>query len=131
MESDKAGISKSYRITFEFRPEYLYVYVSGERDSYEISRQYWQEVADFCGEKKVKKVLIEEDIPEAVSMMEVYRFASEIPLMGFFGIRVAFVDRFTEQHDLNQFGELVAVNRGLYGKLFNDIKEAEKWLLAE
>lgn len=131
MESNKAGFSKPYQITFEFRHEYLYVYVAGMRDSYEISRQYWQEVADICAEKKIKKNLIEEDIPELVSMTEVYRLASEIPTMGFFGIRVAFVDRYTEQHDLNQFGELVAVNRGLYGKLFNDITEAEKWLLVD
>lgn len=131
MESDKAGASKPYQITFEFRPEYLYVYVTGEHDSYEISKQYWQEVADFCGENKISKVLIEEDIPESVSLTEVYRLASEIPMMGFFGIRVAFVDRFIEHNELNQFGELVAVNRGLHGKIFNDIKEAEKWLLAE
>lgn len=64
-------------------------------------------------------------------MGEMYQLASEIPQLVFFGIRIAFVDRFIEQQDSNEFGELVAVNRGLYGKIFNDFKVAEKWLLAE
>lgn len=113
------------------RSRYLYAYVSGEHDSYEISRSYWQEVSDECARQKAARVLIEEDIREAVSMGEMYRLASEIPELGFFGIRIAFVDRYVEHQDLNQFGELVAVNRGLYGRLFNDIETAEKWLLSE
>jgi hypothetical protein len=131
MNSSDSKPAKPYQISFEQRPEYLYVYVTGERDSYEISRQYWQEVADQCGRASTKNVLIEEDIPEAISMGEMYQLASEIPSLGFFGIRIAFVDRYIEQQELNQFGELVAVNRGLHGKIFNDVNEAEKWLLSE
>ena len=127
----KSDSPESYNISFEYRPEYLYVYVSGEHDSYAISRQYWQQISDECAVNKIKRVLIEEDIPEMVSMGEMFQLASEIPEMGFFGIRIAFVDRYIEQQDLNHFGELVAVNRGLHGKIFNDVTEAEKWLLAE
>lgn len=64
-------------------------------------------------------------------MGEMYQLASEIPQLGFFGVRIAFVDRYIEQQDLNEFGEFVAVNRGLHGKIFNDVKEAEKWLLSD
>lgn len=122
--------SRPYQITFEERPEYLYVYISGEHDSYEISRQYWREIADHCSREKCKRVLVEEDIAESVSMGEMFRIASDIP-QTFYGIRIAFVDRCIEHRDLNQFGELVAVNRGVHGKIFNDTKEAEKWLLVE
>lgn len=121
----------SYNISFEYRPEYLYVYVSGEHDSYDISLRYWKEVADECAKKEVKKVLIEEDISEAISMGEMYKLASEIPQLGFYGIRIAFVDRHIEQQGSNEFGELVAVNRGMYGKIFNDFNAAEIWLLSE
>jgi hypothetical protein len=121
----------SYNISFEYRPEYLYVYVSGEHDSYEISMSFWKEIADECSKNQVKKVLIEEDIPEMVSMGEMYKVASEISQLGFFGIRIAFVDRYIEQQDLNQFGEIVANNRGIHGKIFNDVTEAEKWLLTD
>ena len=121
--------AKPYQITFEHRSQYLYIYVSGEHDSYEISRRYWLEVADECGKTGYKKVLIEEDIEETVSLAEVYQLASELPQMGFQGVRVAFYDRFAEHADLNQFGELVATNRGLLARVFNNLEEAENWLL--
>jgi hypothetical protein len=123
--------SKLYDISFENRSKYLYVYVSGEHDSYEISSGYWHEIAAECAKIKAVKVLIEEDIPEDVSMGEMYQLASELPEFGFIGIRIAFVDRYIEQQDLNQFGELVANNRGLHAKVFNDVSEAEKWLLSD
>ena len=120
---------KLYQITFEHRPQYLYVYVTGEHDSYEISRQYWLEVAGECARTGYKKVLIDEDIKELVSLSEVYQLASELPLMDFQGVRVAFFDRFAEHDELNQFGELVATNRGLLCKVFNDFEAAENWLV--
>lgn len=131
MESNKADNLKLYQISFEHRPEYLYVYVAGEEDSYEVSIGYWREVAAECKKSNIKKVLIEEDIPEAVEMSDMYRIASEIPLLGFAGVRVAFVDRYTEQQKDNEFGELVATNRGLYGKIFDNTEEAEKWLMGD
>ena len=130
-ESDELSDSESYKIAFEQRPHYLYVYVIGEHDSYEISRSYWLEVAEHCRKINCNKILIEEDIPEAISPADMYQLATELPKMGFLGVRVAFFDRYAEQRDLNEFGELVAVNRGLYGKIFNDIKAAENWLLSE
>lgn len=129
-DKDKTSDSKPYQITFEQRPQYLYVYVTGKHDSYEISRAYWLEVAEHCRNISCNKILIEEDIPEAVSLAEMYQLATELPQMGFLGVRVAFYDRYAGQHDLNEFGELVANNRGLYGKIFNDINEAETWLLS-
>lgn len=130
-EHHQLNDAKPYQIIFEERPEYLYVYVSGERDNYEISRSYWLEVSAKCGKINCKKILIEEDLPEAVSISDMYRLAAELPQMGFFGVRVAFFDRYAEQNELNEFGELVAVNRGIMGKLFNDIQAAEEWLLSE
>lgn len=134
MEDDKPEIpdsSKRFDLSFEHRPQYLYVYIAGETDNYEISRQYWLEIARECQRINCKKLLIEEDIPEIVSMADMYRIASEIPHMGFVGVRIAFVDRFLEHQNLNKFGELVATNRGVYGRIFNDTAEAEKWLLSE
>jgi hypothetical protein len=123
--------SKPYSIIFEDRIEYLYVYVSGEHDSYEISRAYWLEVAEHCRRTGCKRVLIEEDIAEVVSMTDMFRLANDLPQMGFLGVRVAFFDRYAEHNELNEFGELVAVNRGLYGKIFNEIDKAKEWLLSD
>jgi hypothetical protein len=123
--------SKPYLLSLEYRPNYLYVFVSGEKDSYDISIRYWREIADECQKSGVKKVLIEEDIKENLSMHDTYRLASEILQLGFFGIRIAFVDRRNEQRQLNQFGETVASNRGLLVRVFNDGKDAENWLSSE
>jgi hypothetical protein len=121
--------SKPYLIRFERRPDYLYAYVGGERDSLAISLAFWREIAEECRSAAARKVLIEEDIEESVSMLEMYQIAAEIPQMGFANVLIAFADRFLEQQDLNEFGELVATNRGLRAKVFNDVEEAEKWLL--
>lgn len=134
METDKEHpfeASSPYELTLEYRPHFLYAFIRGDKDSYEISRQYWQEIADECNKSGIKKVLIEEDIEENISMPDMYRFASEIPELGFHGVRVAFVDRQESQHQLNQFGETVATNRGLVSRVFTSFAEAEKWLLSE
>jgi len=128
MTSPDSDDAKAYRIKFEQRPGYLYAFVSGDRDSLEISLAFWREIAAECKRTQAKKILIEEDIEESVSMLEMYQVAAEIPQMGFADVSIAFVDRFLEQQHLNEFGELVATNRGLRGKVFNDVKEAEKWL---
>jgi len=123
--------AKSYNLTFEEREGYLFAGVTGEADNIEISSQYWKEIADKCKTDAIKKVLIVEDLPGGASMTDVYEVASALPQLGFFGIKIAFVDAHLDQQDVNEFGELVAVNRGLYGKIFNDVSEAEKWLLAD
>lgn len=123
------AVPKPYDIRFEYRPGYLYVFVEGEHDSYAISRQYWQEIADACKENVVKKVLVEEDIAELVSMSDIFRLVSELGQIGFTGIKVAFVDRQLDHASLNEFGVLVGVNRGLVGKAFSNTAEAEEWLI--
>jgi hypothetical protein len=119
---------KPYRLTFEQRPGYLYAYVEGEQDSYEISRAYWQEIADEAARLSALRVLIDENIPVAVSLTDVFHLAAQIPEMGFGAARIAFVDRYVEQNAINKFGELVAVNRGVNGRIFNDLGLAEKYL---
>ena len=107
---------------------YLYAYVEGDHDSYDISRAFWRAIAAESKRLGIRKVLIDENIPENASMADVFQLASELPDMGFG--KVAFVDRYLDQQDINAFGELVALNRGLNGKIFNDAAEAETWLLA-
>lgn len=119
---------KEFNLTFEHRPKYLYAYVTGERDSYQISRDYWQEVADHIADTDYNRLLIDEDIAEAASVADVYRLVSDLPGMGFAGVRIAFYDRRIEHHELNDFGALVASNRGLNGRVFNDVDKAISWL---
>ena len=122
--------SKPYRLTFDDRPDLLHARVEGEHDSYEISRQFWKEIAAECERLKATRLLVEEDIPEAVSFADIYAIASELPEM-FIGVSIAFVDRYADQAELNSFGELVAQNRGVRGRFFADAAVAEEWLLKQ
>lgn len=123
--------SKLYELEFEERRNYLYAYVSGDKDSVEICTKYWREIAAECQRTKYNKVLIVESIRETVSTTEMYEIASEIPnMMGLLGVKIAFVDRYIGQRPVNEFGGLVATNRGTYAKLFDTVEEAEKWLLS-
>jgi len=72
-------------------------------------------------------VLVEEDIPEAVSYSDMYHLASELPEM-YRDIAIEFVDRHVEQSELNEIGKLVAQNRDFYGCFFTDTAAAEEWL---
>lgn len=124
--------NKPYEITFEHRSEYLYAYISGEKDSYEISRQFWLEIAAECNKNGCKKLLVEEDIVEPIpSLTEVFQGAAERSYMGLSGIKIAFVDRYIDHHEQNMFGELVATNRGLFCRVFSDFEQGEKWLTSD
>jgi len=124
--------SKPYTITFEQREGYLYARVEGPFDSYEISNAYWQEVAEECQKTQNRKLLLDERLDSVMpSMTEVFQGASERCHMGLAGIKIAFVDSLSDHHEFNLFGELVATNRGLYCKVFNNLKQGENWLLAD
>ena len=122
--------TKSYRLTFEVRDDYGYAYVTGEHDTYEICAAYWAEIGQKLAENNLKKVMIVEDIAEESPLADVYHLAAEIPDLGYRGVKIAFVDRYSNHKDLNDFGVLVGSNRGLIGQAFNEESEAEKWLLS-
>jgi len=123
---------KPYSITFELRPDYLYAYIKGDADSYEISNAYWQEISAEIASSKAQKLLVDEDLSQPVeSMSDVFKGASERSFMGLSGVKIAFVDRHADQHEQNLFGELVATNRGLYCKVFSDFEEGERWLVSD
>ena len=123
---------KSYSITYDVRPDYLYAHVTGSAETSELIRDYWNEIAGECERHSVKKLLVEEDLSRRVdSMSDVYTSSADVSVIGgLAGVKVAYVDRNPEHRDLNRFGELVASNRGMYCKAFEDVDEAERWLLS-
>ena len=118
-----------YQLTFENREHYLYAYVKGNHDGYEISVSFWRDLAVECERLGCRKLLIEEDIVEPLSMSDTYRLATMLPTLGFRGVTIAFIDRYAEHKESNEFGELVATNRGFYVKAFDNFEEGESWLL--
>jgi len=118
--------SKPYTLTLEDRGEYLYALIGGDKLTAEIAKLYWDEIAEECFRLEKSKLLIEKDFRESVS-------APEMLDMGVYvgGImvnkKIAFLDRHKNE-SINELGKKLARNRGVYLKLFTNLKEAEEWL---
>jgi len=119
---------KSYTIVFEDYPDYLYALVHGDKYGYEVLAGFLREIADECRNRNFSQVLIEENISATATKEDVYRIASELPELGFAGIRMAYIDRFLDQNDLNEFGQDVAVDNGIDVEIFADQEAAHEWL---
>ena len=122
--------NKLYTVKFEHRQGYLYAYGKAEQDSFEVSLGFWTEIAAYCKANHFSKVLVEEDFETDNEIIDTYEIVSQGHKVGFTRIKIAFVDRHNSQMNNNLFGETVARNRGIQGKVFSNIKEAEKWLLS-
>jgi hypothetical protein len=122
--------NKPYAVKFEHRKGYLYAYGQAKKDSFDVSLGFWKEVAIYCKENGFTKVLVEEDFDTDNSMIDTYEIMTQGQKMGLAGVKIAFVDCHPEQMNTNLFAETVARNRGISGKVFSSVKEAEEWLLS-
>ena len=118
-----------YSIQFESKPNYFYCFVSGQ-ESYETSLEIWRRIGQKVAEIRCENLLVEEDLEGQLSDIEMYELTSRFGDMGLRGVRIAFVDRHMDHEQGNRLGELVATNRGLSGRVFGTLQEAEEWLTA-
>jgi len=117
-----------YRLVWESREEFLHASISGERDSFELTMGAVLEIAKVCRERKAEKLLVEHEVPGALTSTEVYTIAKELPQL-FRGLQVAFVVHHATVPVNPEFLQLVARNRGANSRLFETVTEAERWLL--
>jgi hypothetical protein len=125
---NESPASRPYTIVFEECPDYLYALVHGEKYGYEVLAGFLREIADECRKRNFKKVLIEENISATASEEDIFRTATELPQFGFADIRMAYIDRFSEQSALNEYGRQIAVRSGVDVRIFGNIGEADEWL---
>lgn len=123
-----SGSERKFTIVYEDYPTYLYALVHGEAYGYEVLVAFLKQIADEVNARGFNQVLIEENISAGATKEDAYRVASEMPEMGFAGIRIAYVDRFLDQEEVNEFGRDVAVHNGIDVRLFNDQEMADRWL---
>jgi hypothetical protein len=74
-------------------------------------------------------MLVIENFDVSSELMDVYAVAEQLPAI-VRGLKVAFVDERLDEMSQNQFAEDVAVNRGMFGRVFADVDVAEQWLLS-
>ena len=121
-------IETPYRIVYEEYPNYLYALVHGEEYGYEVLSGFLREIAEECKRRRFHQVCIEENITGTASEEDVARIATELADLGFANIRMAYIDRFQEQAEMNEIGQDIAVDHGVDVQIFKDQLEAENWL---
>jgi hypothetical protein len=124
-------VDKPYTIVFQDCPTYLYALVHGDKYGYDVLAAFLREIAEECKKRNFRNVLIEENNSATTSEDDVIRTATELPRLGFANIRMAYIDRFTDQSDLNEFGRQIAVKSGVDVRIFNTFGDADSWLSGE
>ena len=119
----------SYEISFEARNGYLYVCSRSPVGDLHEAHKLWEAIARECRQRKFQRVLVEEDHGTHLHVVDTFDLATRISELGFNRIKVAFVDRNHAHEPANAFGETVAVNRGVNGRVCSSLQEAEHWLL--
>jgi hypothetical protein len=117
-----------YDIEFDDRTEYVWVLTSGPELSSEISKSYWNEIAEWCRGRDCRKILIEKDFPRSVGPRDMVEMAEHLGAV-LPGYKIAFHDRHGH-NAINELGKKLARNRNVIMQVFDDAREAEKWLLA-
>ena len=128
MSRSTVQAAETCQITFEPRNQYLYFLVEGETQNYPVMKQYWQNIAQKTSEYNSKLILLENDIPAVVSIVDMFRIVSELSGMGLSMSRLAVVDRHPEHSQANEFAVTVAANRGVRMRTFSSVCDAEVWL---
>lgn len=119
----------NYKLHIEQRDDYLYAYYEAEEDSISLSNELWKGISSKMKEKDLSKLLVVENIKNNPgSVMEMYSIVNAAVRFGFAGKSIAFVDLVEEHYKANKFGENIAVNLGVNGKLFRNVEKAEKWI---
>ena len=120
----------SYSLNAEPRTNYLYISVTGE-NSVETISSYLAEVLDWCEQHDCPNVLIVENLSgPSLCTSSIYELVSQKTSRAAKVIdRLAYVD-INPVHDpeANKFAEDVAVNRGIFVRIFATVQEAEAWL---
>lgn len=115
-------------IRFEDREGYLYAFFSGRRDNLADAIKFWRRAVDECRKRAYKRLLVEQDFSVPLSTADAFYLADAISKMPVTSFRIAFVDRDLEQNDINMFAGTVAANRGVVGRVFTNVSDAETYL---
>ena len=118
----------AFTLRFEKRPDYLYAFVSGPRDSLAVSCEFWKQVHARATELEAQNIIVEEDFPNQLSTMDMYHVVEFMTEIFPYKTSIAHVDRQASDMEINNFGETVGVNRGLHHRAFNNLAGAQEWI---
>ena len=122
----------SYQMSVTFMGDYVEARSTGDK-SYQTAVMLWREIHKVCDEHECYKVL---GIGESTKPMPTMDAMNHTKLFQDFSItrkyQIAWVELNREAVESIKFVETVLLNRGLLnGKLFHNVAEAKRWLLAQ
>lgn len=117
-----------YSLTFEERPGYLFADLKAESIDEEGIRSYVLELVDKSNEVALGRILLYRDIPSIMSVTSMFETVRE-SLEALRGKKLALVNPHTSIEDDLKFGVTVGQNRGGDYAAFDNIADAEAWLL--
>jgi hypothetical protein len=120
-----------YKLTIEQKPTYLHATVTGP-NTRENGAGFLHEILDECKARKCFRVLIEDHLEGMrLGVLDVFVIVAHgsIEALGVIDA-CAYVYTHGETR-LMKFAETVAINRLLRAKVFSNVDDARKWLLAQ
>ena len=120
-----------YEIEYTPGPGFMRADVVGDLAAPDTRVEAWARMIRHCRAKAVTRLLVVQDSPGNGNVANAYLSSEGIARLGLEGIRIAFVDLDPANLEVNQFGELVAANRGADAKVFSEEGSALEWLLQD
>jgi len=121
-------LPEDIRLAFEDRADYLYAEVSGPRDSNDISLAYWARIADECRSRGARRLMVFERLGDYEGERDLPALVDAVIAMGMDSYRIAFVVSRIELLATMEHGEILAMERGVAGRVFGNAATAESWL---
>jgi len=117
------------KLEITFEGDHVRVLSEGDKD-FAFSVKLWTDVSELCRQQDCFNVL---GIATTNSPLEAVEGYDHARLFRDLGIdhkyRIAWVEKSDAGRDIIEFIETVLSNRGLPGRLFESVEEAEDWLL--
>jgi hypothetical protein len=122
----------SYKLTIRARPGYLHAVVRGDNTRENVTR-YMEEVIRECTLRQCFRVLVEERLEGArLGTLDVFEMVSAGSTRFLRTLKaMAYVDVNSQNAEMMQFAENVAVNRAFPVRVFPTVAAAERWLQSE
>jgi hypothetical protein len=88
----------------------------------------WVQVVEECRRREYDKVVVVQNKPGSLTCFDMYELMERLQAIKPPSLKVAFVDPDPGRRAVSEFGETVAVNRGLSARYFDSVTAAESWL---
>ena len=122
-------MASEYQLTIEKRPLYLYACVQSASISRPAVREYLSEILDVFRTAQYSRLLLKKETRAALDADDFAFVATEIVRQGAQGLKIAIVDEFPDQAEINERGAVSARASGLDIAFFGSFAAAVHWLL--